>query len=444
MTKTVTKYFLSFLTAALVLAAAVKHSEAGNEVLRLDLKKTVQLAIEASPDLKQSKESTKAAQSVEKAYKADLFPTFSTTYRYKRNDEPTYSFIPSVGIVQPEEEYAFTAGVTQPIFTGFSLINQHKIAKLGLEAAQLNESLVTKQITFEAKYIYFSLLKVKKMAVIAKEAVDQIEAHTRIADNFHTVGMTPLNDLLKSKVELANARQDLIVSENNLEIAKARLNLLLRRPLAAPVEIEDHVDVKPLEVTLDQCMRVAKDNRLEVLISEKEIQVREKEISLAKKDYFPSVDVAATYYQFGTGPEVDGGEGISNSSFWDIQARARWDFWQWGKTGHTVSEKNRYLAQAKISKDDTLDRIALEVKEAWLKAREAENNIEAVQSAIEQAKEGFRISEELYKEQMATSTDVLDAQTLLSVTMTNYYNAIYDFGIAKAAMERAMGLPKKK
>ncbi len=63
----------------------------------------------------------------------------------------------------------------------------------------------------------------------------------------------------------------------------------------------------------------------------------------------------------------------------------------------------------------------------------------AVKKAIEQARENFRISEERYKEQMDTSTDVLDAQTLLSRTMTNYYNALYDFKISKAYLYWAMG-----
>ncbi len=434
------KFLTAFFTV-FIFATAVEKADAVGESLFLDLEKTVELAIKASPDLKKSKESIKAAQSAKKAYKTEFFPTFNSTYGYKRNDEPRYSIIPTVGLVQPRNEFAFTAGVSQPVFTGFSLTNQYKIAALGLESARLNEALVRKEITFSAKLIYFSLLKTKKMAVIARGAVDQIEAHTRVAENFHQVGMTPLNDLLKSKVELANARQALIVSENNMEIAKAQLNLLLRRPLAAPIEIADILDIGVLGLTIEQCMDAAKKNRLEILISEKEIQVREKEIALAKKDFYPSVDVAATYYKFGTDYDVDGGAGISDSSSWDIQARASWDFWQWGKTGHTVAEKNRYLARAKIEKVDIMDKIALEVKEAWLKAREAQNNINAVQSAVDQAKEGFRISEELYKEQMATSTDVLDARTLLSVTMTNYYNSIYDFGIAKAALDRAMGLP---
>jgi outer membrane protein TolC len=58
---------------------------------------------------------------------------------------------------------------------------------------------------------------------------------------------------------------------------------------------------------------------------------------------------------------------------------------------------------------------------------------------VEQAKENLRIIEEQYKEQVATQTDVLVAQTLLTQTMTNYYNALYDFKIAKAVLMRAIG-----
>ena len=58
---------------------------------------------------------------------------------------------------------------------------------------------------------------------------------------------------------------------------------------------------------------------------------------------------------------------------------------------------------------------------------------------MSQARENFRITRERFKEQMATTTDVLDAQTLLSRTMTNYYNALYDYKISRAALLRAVG-----
>ncbi len=406
----------------------------------LDLEQTLSLAISKNLALLQSKEKTRASQAAEKKYQTELFPTFSAAYQYQRNDEEKYSSIASLGVVQPLDQYAFTAGVTQPVFTGFALVTQHQIARLGIEAAKLNEQMVRMDIVFNAKNAYFSLLKAEKMAAIAKEAVELIREFTEVAENYHQVGMTPLNDLLKAKVELANANQDLIVAENTMEIARAQLNLLLRQPIDFKVKIKDITDFTPFTATTVSCIEAAEKNRPEIMISDMEIRVAEKEVKLAQKDYFPQVSVEANYYKLGTEWDVDGGEGISDANSWDIVAQAQWDFWEWGRTGYGVAEKKRALSRARLARTDLVENIRLQVKKAWLKARESEKNIGAVQSAIEQAKEGFRISEELFKEQMATSTDVLDARTLLSRTMTNYFGAMYNFKIAKAALERAMGV----
>ena len=79
------------------------------------------------------------------------------------------------------------------------------------------------------------------------------------------------------------------------------------------------------------------------------------------------------------------------------------------------------------------------MKEAYLRTTESERNITTVEKAIEQARENLRITEERYKEQVSTTTDVLVAQTLLTDTMTNYYSALYDYKIAKAVLYRAIG-----
>ena len=104
-----------------------------------------------------------------------------------------------------------------------------------------------------------------------------------------------------------------------------------------------------------------------------------------------------------------------------------------------MTEKRRRLSQAKYQQEEVLDQIRLEIKSTYLRTREAEENIRSVEKAIDQAKENFRINQERYKEQVATNTDVLIAQTLLTRTMTNYYNALYDFQLSKAALYRAMG-----
>jgi outer membrane protein TolC len=205
------------------------------------------------------------------------------------------------------------------------------------------------------------------------------------------------------------------------------------------IDIVDVLDYTPFEFDLNYCLQTAEDNRIEIKLSDLEIQLAQKDLNLAKKDYYPTVNLQGTYYRFGTEWDVDGGEGITDESTWDIHVVASWDFWKWGQTSYGTEEKRSVLSQARLSRSQLKDNIHLEVKQAYLAMGAAEKNIQTVETAIEQAQENVRINEERYKEQVATSTDVLTAQTLLSRTMTNYYNALYNFKIAKATLFRKMG-----
>ena len=401
------------------------------------LEQTIRQAIKANLGLKSSREDTNAASFAKLKQRTNFFPTLGATYRYNRNYEEQSDALYDVTI--PRNKYTLTATFTQPVFTGFSLINKYKIAGFSLDLARLNEKTTRQAVVFEANKIYFNLLKAQKLAAIAREAVTQISAHKDVAKNFYEVGMTPLNDLLKAQVELANARQDLIVAQNNLETAKSNFNILLRRKINAPVKLKDIIDYCFFEKKIDFCFDMAEKNRLEIKAAELQVEIAQKELKLGKTDYYPSITLQGNYYKVGTDFDADGGDGISDPDSWDITATASWDFWEWGKTGYGVKEKLSALAQARYQQDEIIDNIHLEVKQAYLNTKESEQNIMAVKKAIEQARENFRISEERYKEQMDTSTDVLDAQTLLSRTMTNYYNALYDFKISKAYLYWAMG-----
>jgi outer membrane protein TolC len=174
-------------------------------------------------------------------------------------------------------------------------------------------------------------------------------------------------------------------------------------------------------------------------VAELDIEVAEKQVKLTEKDYFPSVNLTGAYARTGDDWNAHGGEGISDSAGWNVQATASWDFWQWGRTGYGRKEKLARLSQSRYRKAEVLDSINLEVKQAYLRTKEAEQNIVTIEKAVEQAKENLRITEEQYKEQVATQTDVLIAQTLLTQTMTNYFNALYDFKIAHAVLLRALG-----
>ncbi len=412
---------------------------------RFNLFQTIEAALKANLGLKQSKEEVNAALATKKARTTNFLPTFSARYGYiYRDKETTQSLTGQQGqttdvVINPDDEYNFVTSFTQPIFTGFALINQYKIASLGLNVAEISEKLTRQDVILDAKNAYFSILKSQKLMAVAEDTVKQVTAQKEVAENMYQVGMSPLNDLLQSQVQLANDKQRFITAQNNLEISKSQFNTLLRRPVNAAVAIVDILDYTPWEFDIDYCLTQANQNRLELEVADLEVQIAQKDYELSKRDYFPSIDLTGTWTRRGTEWDVDGGEGISDKKFWDIRATANWNFWEWGRTRYGVREKLSRLSQANYRKEDIIDNIELEVKQAFLRTKETEKNITTIEKAIEQAKENLRITEERYKEQVSTTTDVLVAQTLLTETMTNYYNALYDFKIAKSVLYRAIG-----
>ncbi len=404
---------------------------------RLTLKQTIDGAIRATIGLTSSREGTTAALALKNVQRSALLPTLGVSYSLQHSYEEVNS--PLFGVVQPQNQYALVGTASQPLFAGFSLVNQYQAAKMGVDVAKLNEKLLRQSVVFTAKQGYFSLLKAQKLLTVSQLSVELLEAHKTVANNFYQVGMIPLNELLKAQVELANARQNLIVVQNSLDIAGSNLNLILRRDINTPIGIVDVTDYAPFERDIAYCLEAAEALRLEMKVSDLDVKIKGKELSISRKDYVPSIRLRSNYYFRGTDWDVNGGPGISDPYSWDVSAVVSWNFWEWGRTAQTARVRRAGLNQAELKRDDIVDNIRLEVKQAYLKTREAEKNILTVQKAIEQAKENFRISEERYKEQMVTSTDVLDAQTLLSRTMNNYYNALYDFKISKAALYRAMG-----
>jgi outer membrane protein len=97
------------------------------------------------------------------------------------------------------------------------------------------------------------------------------------------------------------------------------------------------------------------------------------------------------------------------------------------------------LAQARIEHDKAKDRIRLEVREAFLNLGKAEKNIDAAESALKTAREAYRHARVRYRAGEGTNIDVLDARTSLTRTEAIHSQALFDYNVALAALQRAVG-----
>jgi outer membrane protein TolC len=209
--------------------------------------------------------------------------------------------------------------------------------------------------------------------------------------------------------------------------------------LLSSVEVVDVLDYKPLRQSLQDCLVTAKTHRPELRISELKALQAGKMVRAGQSEFFPSVNLVGTYGRQGDTASVSGTE-YKDRENWQIMAVANWNFWEWGKTKFRVDAVRAAENQAIDQSKELNDQIALEIRNAYLLLQEAESQIAVSQKVIDQAEENFRISEARYKERVARSTEVLDAQTLLTKAKSEYANALADYNISYARLLRAMGV----
>jgi outer membrane protein TolC len=341
-------------------------------------------------------------------------------------------------IAGTQNNYNWAIEATQPLFAGGGILANYQANSIGEDAAHLEETAKYQDVVQEVKVAYFNILRAQRIQDATRQSVEMLGAHRDVAENYFNVGMIPKNDLLHAEVELANGKQALVRAKNAVELAKSSFNTVLKRKIFAPVEIVDILAYHPLNQSFEECLNVAQQARPELKISSLKAAQAGKLVRIAQSDYFPTLSLVGNYSRFGDNPSVSGSD-FKDQESWYLMAVASWNFWEWGKTKFRVDASKAKENQALEASKELNDQITLEIKNAYLILQETESQIVVWQKVIEQAEENFRISEERYKERVATSTEVLDAQTLLTKAKSEYANALGDYNVNYAKLQRAMG-----
>ncbi|NQU04236.1 MAG: TolC family protein [Syntrophaceae bacterium] len=426
------------LSLLFVLIVAVATASSDGDVPKLTLRESIDIALERSVLVDSAKEDIKASELRKKGAKTSFYPKLSTSYNYTKLHEPPVS--KTLGTqLGTRDNYTWEMELTQPVYTGGKITGNYRMSKLGVEISRMGEIATKQDVVLEVKEGYFGILKAERILNVARQSVEQLKAHRDIAKNFFEVGIVPKNDLLYAEVELANGQQDLVRAENGVALAKAKFNTTLRRDIDDPAEVEDILNYTTFKKDIGECLDVALKKRSIIKEYDLRVQRAKEAVTVAKSDIYPSVNVVGNYSKYGDGPELSGSK-YQDQEEWYLMAVANWDIWEWGKTRYNVDATKSREKQTKNTLLNIKDQIALEVKNAFLLLKEAEKHIFVAKVAIEQAEENFRINEERFREQVATSTDVIDAQTLLTKTKSDYYNALSEYNIALGRLERAMGI----
>ncbi len=418
---------------------------------RLSMDEAVDLALKKNLKVAETIHVIAKARAAMREARTGFFPKFSATYSGTFLSETPHTtsspttIAPGVTIpggrrnVGTRNIYELSVSVSQPIFTGFKILNTYRIARLGIDLAKVAAQIVRHEVVLATREAYLDVLASEKAVEVAQTAVHQLTSHVKRAKNFYAVGMIPKNDLLKSQAELANSIQDLLKAQTAVQVAKSVLNLLLRRPLGAPLDLTDRLVYRPTQYRLDQCYAIGLRKRPEIRQLALQLRTAQRQIHVAIAGYFPSISLTWTYNKYGDDPTMASASRFQSADDWNIVLAATWTFWEWGKTTYQVDQARQEYRRLGVVQQQTVDNIKLEIKKAFLELKVAEKNISVARTAVLQARENYRMSVERYRAQVTTSTEVLDAQTLLTKSQVNYFTALTDYNKAKARLRKAMG-----
>jgi outer membrane protein len=443
-------FFREAIIVLLIVAAMPVFAAERIKLLSLD--ESIDLALKQSVLIHAAKEGVRGADAQKQEAFTGFLPKFSTSYIYTRYNRDPYmnltgfnfpgipsQVLPSSLTVGTKDNYNWILEARQPLFAGGSILASYEASRIGADIARLDEATMGQDLVLEVAVAYFNILRAERILDVAKQSLEQLQAHRDTARNFYDQGLIPRNDLLQAEVELANEQQFLLRAENGLELARSKFNTLLRREINAPVAIEDTLSESSYKKTLAACVATALDNRPEIRAFALRLEQAKSQVKVSQGEYYPNVSLVGNYAKFGDTPGVAGSP-FRDQESWYVMAVANWNFWEWGRTKNRVEAGQSRENQAADFLANIRDQIILEVKNAFLLLHEAEKQVQVATKAIEQAEENFRINTERYREQVGTSTNVIDAQTLLTKAKSDRHNALGAFNISRAKLERAMGV----
>ena len=439
---------------SLILVFALSLFVCGAGIVRVDtiapgealtLSRAIEIGLKNHPVIKAGMSTVKVYEARIGEAKANYYPQISLTETYMRSMPATSrntSVTSTAGLPSgttysstgggPFDQYTSSASVTQTIYDFGKISSQVKVQSLTTESTRSDLENVRNQIAFNVKQGYFNLLQAQRNKDAVKETVRQFQDHLRQAQGFYKAGTQPKFAVTKAEVDLSNARVNLIKAENQIRVARIILNNAMGMP-SAPEDYApaDSLSFAEYRLPPDNAVEKAYMQRPDLQSLIKKREAAKETINLFQKGYWPVVTGSASYYFTGSAFPLDNG--------WSLGANLSFPLFSGFLTKYQVQEAVSARDVASANELSLKQDILLQVRQAYSNLRDAGERIMAGEVGVRQGRENLGLATGRYKAGVGSPIEVADSVAALATAEVSYTQALYDYKIAVASIEMAMG-----
>ncbi|MCD6420416.1 MAG: TolC family protein [Synergistetes bacterium] len=406
------------LALYLVIVTIILLESIGTCYAIITVEDIVELTLRHNRNIKRAKQLLKKATFDFKSQVASVMPNVSFSGRIsKTNGMSTYH---NIGIT-----------LTQPIDASGRISDTLKLANLQVKIAEANLLEIRRNIVFRAKSTFYRVLLDKSLIKVEELHLQSLKERYKIISEKYKKGMVSYHDLIRAKVDLSNAYPHYITLKNNLKSDINSLTLLAGKNIRnskLPERLTYTLHTIPPEPLIE---KKALKNRPDLLLARLNEAAAKLTLLLKEKENSPQLSFLANFV-------LHSSVSKENHNF-TLSLNLSFPIYDSNKRDLDVKSQKAYLKSILLAKEQLIEEIKNEVKDAYNGIKKAESTIKAIKGNIQQAKLGLKIATTRYKEGLSTYLDLMNSELALHTARVNMSEAIYSYFVSIANLKLVEG-----
>ena len=289
-----------------------------------------------------------------------------------------------------------------------------KIQEEQLRSAWMNVYLNVRQA-------YSEIILHKKEIELSSQNLEAMRQFFSRVQLRYNSGQALKNDFQRAKIELLKAENDFLSVQKELQTGKARLNLMLGRPMETDFEVVEELREEELSVTFEEIQAIGFKNRPDIKTAYLELDVKRKNLLKEHLNRLPSY-----YLGFKRINEEDKDDyavlvGIS-IPLWNLNQ---------GEVKKAQAQKDIQEKRVKALHNQA----SLDIYEAYLRADLHHKQLDIAKKSLEEADELLRLANLRYSEGKIDFLNYLDQIRTATQSKVNYYQALFNLSRSISELE---------
>jgi outer membrane protein TolC len=417
--------------------------------LILTLDRAISLALQQNRDVMiADQERVKADAQVTEAW-AGALPTLTFTGTYTRNIKLPVLFLPPNTAFNPTTQTqtlelgsnnAYVGGVSinQTLFNwkvGQALDIAHLYHDYSLESSRS----VKGDVIFAVKRAFYAVLFSRKLVEANRKGLDIVRANLDNVRSQFRNGTAAEFDQLRAEVQVANTEPLVTSAENGYLLSMNSLKSVLALPLETQIDVRGDLAYDTLSTAqLDSARHQAVLLNPAIQSLSLQESMLEKNIGVERAGHFPVLSLTGAYNLQAQDNTFKFNDYLWAKSFY-LGLNLSVPIFDGFRTSARTEQASIDKEKVHIARLKAQELLLIQIQSAELTMQEALKRIEGQRRSIEQARKAVSIAQTRYKSGVGTQLELLDAQVAMTRTETNYVQAIYDYLVARAGWNNAIG-----